>query len=133
MGNEAIGRGLVEGGCQVMTSYPGTPATEILPAVITFRDEEGLNIYVEWSTNEKVAYEVALAAAYAGKRAAVAMKQVGLNVASDPFFSSLYTGVKGGFVLVVADDPGPYSSQTCLLYTSPSPRDLSTPRMPSSA
>ena len=112
LGNEAIGRGLVEGGCQVMTSYPGTPATEILPAVIAFREEEGLDIYVEWSTNEKVAYEVALAAAYAGKRAAVAMKQVGLNVASDPFFSSVYTGVKGGFVVVVADDPGPYSSQT---------------------
>lgn len=112
LGNEAIGRGLVEGGCQVMTSYPGTPATEILPAVIAFRDEEGLDIYVEWSVNEKVAYEVALAAAYAGKRAAVAMKQVGLNVASDPFLSSVYTGVKGGFVIIAADDPGPYSSQT---------------------
>jgi len=112
LGNEAIGRGLVEGGCQVMASYPGTPATEILPAVIAFRDEEGLDIYIEWSVNEKVAYEVALAAAYVGKRAAVAMKQVGLNVASDPFFSSLYTGVKSGFVVVAADDPGPYSSQT---------------------
>ena len=95
-----------------MASYPGTPATEILPAVLSFRREEDAEIYIEWSVNEKVAYEVALAAAYAGKRAAVAMKQVGLNVASDPLFSSVYTGVKGGFVVVAADDPGPHSSQT---------------------
>ena len=77
LGNEAIARGLVEGGCQVMTSYPGTPASEILPGVIRFKEEEGLNIYIEWSVNEKVAFEVALAASYTGKRAAVAMKQVG--------------------------------------------------------
>ncbi len=112
LGNEAIARGLLEGGCQVMASYPGTPATEILPALVRFREEEGAQIYIEWSTNEKVAFEVALAAAYAGKRAAVAMKQVGLNVASDPLFSSLYTGVKGGFLIIAADDPGPHSSQT---------------------
>ena len=109
LGNEAIARGLLEGGCQVMASYPGTPATEILPALVRFREEEGAQIYIEWSTNEKVAFEVALAAAYAGKRAAVAMKQVGLNVASDPLFSSLYTGVKGGFLIIAADDPGPVS------------------------
>ncbi len=112
LGNEAIARGLVEGGCQVMASYPGTPASEILPGVLKFREEEGLDVYVEWSINEKVAFEIALAASYAGKRAAVAMKQVGLNVASDPLMSSIYTGVKGGFVIISADDPGPYSSQT---------------------
>jgi len=112
LGNEAIGRGLVEVGCQVVTAYPGTPSSEILPAVIHFKQALGLDTYVEWSTNEKIALEVALAASWAGKRAAVAMKQVGLNVASDPLLSAAYTGVVGGFVVIAADDPGPHSSQT---------------------
>ena len=112
MGNEAIGRGIVECGCSVATSYPGTPASEILESVVTFCKETGSRMHIEWSVNEKVAYEVALAASYTGKRAAVAMKQVGLNVASDPFMRSAYLGVKGGFLLVSADDPGPHSSQT---------------------
>ncbi|MDO8787983.1 MAG: FAD-dependent oxidoreductase [Sulfuritalea sp.] len=112
LGNEAISRGLVEAGCQFMTAYPGTPSSEILPAVVEFKKELGLNIYVEWSTNEKVALETALAAAYSGKRAAVAMKQVGLNVAADPALSAAYIGVAGGLVLIVADDPGLHSSQT---------------------
>ena len=112
LGNEAISRGLVEAGCQFMTAYPGTPSSEILPAVVEFKNELGLNLYAEWSTNEKVALETALAAAYAGKRAAVAMKQVGLNVAADPALSSAYIGVVGGLVLIVADDPGLHSSQT---------------------
>jgi len=112
MGNEAIGRGIVECGCSVATSYPGTPASEILESVATFAREAGHRMHVEWSVNEKVAYEVALAASYTGKRAAVSMKQVGLNVASDPFMRSAYLGVKGGFLLVSADDPGPHSSQT---------------------
>lgn len=112
LGNEAIGRGLVEAGCHVVTSYPGTPSSEILPAVIHFKNALGLDTYVEWSTNEKIAMEVALAASWAGKRAAVAMKQVGLNVASDPLLSAAYTGVVGGFVVIAADDPGPHSSQT---------------------
>jgi indolepyruvate ferredoxin oxidoreductase alpha subunit len=112
MGNEAIGRGIVECGCSVATSYPGTPASEILEAVVAFCRETGHRMHVEWSVNEKVAYEVALAASYTGKRAAVSMKQVGLNVASDPFMRSAYLGVKGGFLLVSADDPGPHSSQT---------------------
>lgn len=112
LGNEAIGRGLVEAGCHVVTSYPGTPSSEILPAVIRFKQALGLDTYVEWSTNEKIALEVALAASWAGKRAAVAMKQVGLNVASDPLLSAAYTGVVGGFVVIAADDPGPHSSQT---------------------
>ncbi len=112
LGNEAIARGLVESGCQFMTAYPGTPSSEILPAVIVFRKELNLKLYAEWSTNEKVALETALAAAYAGKRAAVAMKQVGLNVAADAALSSAYIGVVGGLVLIVADDPGLHSSQT---------------------
>ncbi len=112
LGNEAIARGLVEAGVHVVTSYPGTPSSEILPAVVRFMQEEKLNIYTEWSVNEKVAYDVALAASYTGKRAAVAMKQVGLNVAADSLMSSVYTGVKGGFIVITADDPGPFSSQT---------------------
>jgi len=112
LGNEAIARGIVESGCHVVTSYPGTPSSEILPGVVRFKKELGLDTYVEWSINEKIAYEVALAASYTGKRAAVIMKQVGLNVAADPLMSSAYTGVKGGFVVISCDDPGPHSSQT---------------------
>ncbi|MDD5168043.1 MAG: thiamine pyrophosphate-dependent enzyme [Syntrophales bacterium] len=112
MGNEAIARGLVECACSLAASYPGTPASEILTSAVGFAGETGVKMHLEWSLNEKVAYEVALANSYAGKRSAVAMKQVGLNVAADPFTRSAYLGVKGGFVLVVADDPGPHSSQT---------------------
>lgn len=112
LGNEAISRGLAEAGCQFMTAYPGTPSSEILPALVGFKKELGLTLYAEWSTNEKVALETALAAAYSGKRAAVAMKQVGLNVAADAALSSAYIGVVGGLVLIVADDPGLHSSQT---------------------
>lgn len=112
LGNEAISRGLVEAGCQFMTAYPGTPSSEILPAVVELKNELGLSVYAEWSTNEKVALETALAAAYSGKRTAVAMKQVGLNVAADPALSAAYVGVVGGLVLIVADDPGLHSSQT---------------------
>ncbi len=112
MGNEAIARGLVENGCTLFASYPGTPASEILPAVVHFSRETGLRLHAEWSVNEKVAYEVALANSMAGRRSSVAMKQVGLNVASDPLTRSAYLGVVGGMVVVVADDPGPHSSQT---------------------
>jgi len=112
MGNEAIGRGLVESGCTLAASYPGTPASEILAAVVAFAKEEGIAIHTEWSVNEKVAFEVALANSMAGRRSAVAMKQVGLNVASDPFMRSAYLGVKGGLLVIAADDPGPHSSQT---------------------
>ena len=112
LGNEAIGRGLIEAGVNVVTSYPGTPSSEILPAVIAWKKKLGLDTYVEWSVNEKVALEVALAASWTGKRAAVMMKQVGLNVASDPLLSAAYTGVVGGFVVISCDDPGPHSSQT---------------------
>lgn len=112
LGNVAIARGIVEAGCHVVTSYPGTPSSEIVPGVVGFKQELGLNTYVEWSTNEKVAFDNALAACMTGKRAAVAMKQVGLNVASDSLMSSAYTGVIGGLVIVSCDDPGPHSSQT---------------------
>jgi indolepyruvate ferredoxin oxidoreductase alpha subunit len=112
MGNEAIGRGLVEQGVTLAASYPGTPASEILSAVAAFAKEEGIPLHAEWSVNEKVAFETALANSMAGRRSAVSMKQVGLNVASDPFMRSAYLGVIGGLVVVAADDPGPHSSQT---------------------
>lgn len=112
LGNEAIGLGLVEAGCRVATAYPGTPSSEILAGVVKYKKAFDRRIHTEWSTNEKVAFEVALAASWTGLRAAVAMKQVGLNVASDPLFSAAYTGVRGGFLVIPADDPGPHSSQT---------------------
>ncbi len=112
LGNEAIAYGLVESGCTLTASYPGTPASEILGALVRFKREKSLNVHLEWSINEKVAYEVALANSYTGRRSAAVMKQVGLNVAADPFMSSAYTGVKGGFIVISADDPGPHSSQT---------------------
>ncbi len=112
MGNEAIGRGLVENGVHLVTAYPGTPSSEILPAVVRFAPEADPPPYCEWSVNEKVALEVALSASYTGKRTACAMKQVGLNVALDPVMSAAYIGVKGGFIIISADDPGPHSSQT---------------------
>lgn len=109
MGNEAIGLGALAAGVRVVTGYPGTPSSEILPTVSARNPG---NIHVEWSVNEKVALEVAAGAALAGARAMVTMKQVGLNVAADPLMSLAYLGVKGGMVVVVADDPGPISSQT---------------------
>jgi Pyruvate/2-oxoacid:ferredoxin oxidoreductase gamma subunit/pyruvate/2-oxoacid:ferredoxin oxidoreductase alpha subunit len=112
LGNEAIAWGLIEKGCSVVTSYPGTPASEILGSIFRLRRDHGLPVHAEWSVNEKVAFEVALANSYLGARAAVSMKQVGLNVAADSLMSSAYTGVKGGFVVISADDPGPHSSQT---------------------
>ncbi|MDR0382234.1 MAG: indolepyruvate ferredoxin oxidoreductase subunit alpha [Oscillospiraceae bacterium] len=109
MGNEAIALGAVRAGVTCVTGYPGTPSTEILETVARLRDER---IYTEWSVNEKSALEVAAGAACAGARAMVTMKQVGLNVASDPLMSLNYVGVRGALVVVVADDPGPISSQT---------------------
>lgn len=111
MGNEAIGQGLIEAGCQVASAYPGTPSTEILQAIID-RQEQALEpLHIEWSLNEKIAFEVALAAAYTGKRSVAVMKQVGLNVAADPFMRTAYIGTAGGMLTIVADDPGPHSSQ----------------------
>lgn len=104
MGNEAIALGAINAGVHVVSGYPGTPSTEILETVAKYNDG---SIYVEWSVNEKTAMEIAAGAAYSGARAMVTMKQVGLNVASDPLMSLSYIGVKGGMVIVVADDPGP--------------------------
>ncbi|WP_072370377.1 indolepyruvate ferredoxin oxidoreductase subunit alpha [Thermophilibacter mediterraneus] len=109
MGNEAMALGALAAGVGVVAGYPGTPSTEVLETVARRRAE---GTYVEWSVNEKAALEVAAGAAYAGARALVTMKQVGLNVASDPLMSLSYIGVKGGMVVLVADDPGPISSQT---------------------
>jgi len=105
-GNEALALGAYHAGVQVATAYPGTPSTEILENLARFKD-----IYAEWSTNEKVAMEVAMGAAYAGARAMVSMKHVGLNVASDPFMAASITGIIGGLVVVSADDPQIHSSQ----------------------
>ncbi|MGD9122697.1 MAG: indolepyruvate oxidoreductase, partial [Desulfobacterales bacterium] len=112
LGNEAIARGLIENGCAIATSYPGTPASEILAAVAYFQSQESLCMHTQWAVNEKIAFEVAYAGCQTGLRSAVSMKQVGLNVASDPLMSAAYLGTKGGFVLISADDPGPHSSQT---------------------
>lgn len=106
LGNAAVARGLYEAGCQVVSSYPGTPSTEITEECAKY-DE----IYCEWAPNEKVAVEVAFGASVAGKRSFAAMKHVGLNVAADPVFTMSYTGVNGGFVIGVADDAGMHSSQ----------------------
>jgi indolepyruvate ferredoxin oxidoreductase alpha subunit len=109
LGNEAIVRGALEAGVDLATAYPGTPSSEIGN---TFADIcGGLNIYFEYSTNEKVATEVAIATSASGLRAMTIMKSVGLNVAADPLMTAAYTGVKGGFILVTADDPSCHSSQ----------------------
>jgi indolepyruvate ferredoxin oxidoreductase alpha subunit len=105
-GNQAVARGAYECGVTVATSYPGTPCTEILETLATYD-----SIKAMWSANEKVALETALGAAFAGARALVSMKHVGLNVAADPLFSSAYTGINGGLVIVVGDDPSANSSQ----------------------
>lgn len=106
LGNEAIARGAYEAGVKVSSAYPGTPSTEVSENVVKY-DE----VYAEWAPNEKVAMEVALGASIAGVRSMCAMKHVGVNVAADPLYTAAYTGVKGGLVLVAADDPGMYSSQ----------------------
>lgn len=106
LGNEAVARGAYEAGCTVAAAYPGTPSTEITEYIAKYDD-----IYSEWSPNEKVALEVAIGASFGGARAICAMKHVGLNVAADPLFTVSYTGVNGGLVIMVADDPGMHSSQ----------------------
>ncbi|MCL2126421.1 MAG: indolepyruvate ferredoxin oxidoreductase subunit alpha [Oscillospiraceae bacterium] len=106
LGNAAVARGLYEAGCDVASSYPGTPSTEITECIAEY-DE----IYSEWAPNEKVAMEVAFGASLAGKRSFTGMKHVGLNVAADPLFTLSYTGINAGMVIAVADDPGMHSSQ----------------------
>ncbi|RRD64184.1 thiamine pyrophosphate-dependent enzyme [Fretibacterium sp. OH1220_COT-178] len=111
LGNEAIAEAIVAAGCQVATAYPGTPSSEILPAVARCADGQNAKIAVEWGANEKVAYEMAVTATFAGARACCVMKHVGLNVAADPFMTTALYELKGGMLLVAADDPGPHSSQ----------------------
>ena len=106
LGNAAVARGLYEAGCCVISSYPGTPSTEITEEAAKFDD-----IYCEWAPNEKVAMETAFGACLAGKCSFCGMKHVGLNVAADPLFTLSYTGVRGGMVIGVADDAGMHSSQ----------------------
>lgn len=109
LGDEAVALGAIHAGLSGVYGYPGTPSTEIFEAVASFGKDR--NIHAVWSTNEKVGYEEALGMSFAGKRALVTMKHVGLNVAADPFMNSAITGVNGGLVLAVADDPGMHSSQ----------------------
>ena len=106
LGNEAVARGLYEAGCGVVSSYPGTPSTEITECAAKY-DE----IYAEWAPNEKVALEVAIGSAIGGRRSFCGMKHVGVNVAADPLFTASYTGINAGMVIAVADDPGMHSSQ----------------------
>lgn len=106
LGNAAVARGLYEAGCEIVSSYPGTPSTEITEEAAKFSE-----IYCEWAPNEKVAVETAFGAALAGKRAFAGMKHVGLNVAADPLYTASYAGVNAGLVICVADDPGMHSSQ----------------------
>ena len=106
LGNEAVARGMYEAGGKVMSAYPGTPSTEISEYAAKYSE-----IYTEWAPNEKVALEVVAGASYAGVRTMACMKHVGLNVAADPLFTMAYTGVNGGALILVADDPGMHSSQ----------------------
>ena len=106
LGNEAIARGVYEAGVTVAAAYPGTPSTEITEFISKYEE-----VYAEWSPNEKVALEVAIGSSFGGARSVAAMKHVGLNVAADPLFTVAYTGINGGLVIFVADDPGMHSSQ----------------------
>ena len=106
LGNEAVARGLYEAGCDFVSSYPGTPSTEITEAIAKYQE-----VYAEWAPNEKVAMEAAFGACLSGKRSFCAMKHVGLNVAADPLFTISYPGVNAGMVIGVADDAGMHSSQ----------------------
>ena len=110
MGNEAIARGFVEAGVSVVSGYPGTPSSEVIATLHEFG--AGSEIYVEWAVNERVAFEIAYGAAISGARAAATMKAPGASVALDPLVSSAYGGVEGGLVVLVADDPGPHTTQT---------------------
>ena len=106
LGNDAVARGLYEAGCAFVSSYPGTPSTEITEAIAKYPE-----VYAEWAPNEKVAMEAAFGASLAGRRSFCGMKHVGLNVAADPLFTISYTGVNAGMVIAVADDAGMHSSQ----------------------
>ncbi|MCD6502943.1 MAG: 4Fe-4S binding protein [Euryarchaeota archaeon] len=135
-GNEAIARGLLEAGVNVVAGYPGTPSSEVIDTLLHDYKEYLDRVYVEWSVNEKVAAELAIAAAWAGLRAAATMKMSGMNVASDSFLSAVYSGVKGGLVFYVADDPGVYAGmveQDTRNYAVMAPCPVIEPRRPKEA
>src|SRR5664280_2323206 len=111
LGDEAIAQAALDAGLSGMYAYPGTPSTEIMEFIQTSKEGSDQNVHREWSSNEKTAMEAALGMSYAGKRAMVAMKHVGLNVAADGFINSAITGVNGGLIVVSADDPSMHSSQ----------------------
>lgn len=111
-GNEAIAYGLIQSGVRLLTGYPGTPSSEIIPAAQKIVKNNNFKAFIDWAINEKVAYEIAYSATLAGISSAVTMKQVGLNVAMDPFINSAYIGTNSAMVVVSVDDPGPHSSQT---------------------
>ncbi len=111
LGDEAIAQGAIDAGISGIYAYPGTPSTEITEYVQASPEARRLKIHCEWSVNEKTAMESALGMAYAGKRAMVCMKHVGLNVAADPFMNIAITGINGGLIVTVADDPSMHSSQ----------------------
>jgi len=111
-GNEAVAQGALESGVEIVTGYPGTPSSELIPFLADIVKKENLEIYVEWSVNEKVAFDIATAAAWSGKRVLVTMKMAGLNVASDTLINIVNKGVKGGMVIYVTDDPGTHAGCT---------------------
>jgi indolepyruvate ferredoxin oxidoreductase alpha subunit len=111
LGDEAIAQAALDAGLSGMYAYPGTPSTEIMEYIQASEDSSVRNVHRMWSANEKTAMEAALGMSYAGKRAMVAMKHVGLNVAADGFVNSAMTGVNGGLIIVSADDPSMHSSQ----------------------
>ncbi len=111
LGDEAVAQGAIDAGISGVYAYPGTPSTEITEYIQRKTKERNLNIFTNWSTNEKTALETALGMSYAGKRSLVAMKHVGLNVAMDAFMNAAIAGINGGMVIVVADDPSMHSSQ----------------------
>jgi len=111
-GNEAVAEGALESGVEVVTGYPGTPSSELIPFLADIVKKENLKVYVEWSVNEKVAFDIATAAAWSGKRVLVTMKMAGLNVASDTLINIANKGVKGGMVIYVTDDPGTHAGCT---------------------
>ena len=111
-GNEAVAQGALESGVEIVTGYPGTPSSELIPFLADIVKKENLEVYVEWSVNEKVAFDVATAAAWSGKRVLITMKMAGLNVASDTLINIANKGVKGGMVIYVTDDPGTHAGCT---------------------
>jgi len=111
LGDEAIAQGAIDAGVSSVYAYPGTPSTEITEYILRSKEHKSGDIYASWTTNEKTSMEMAIGASYAGKRALVSMKHVGMNVAADAFMNAAITGVNGGLVVVAADDPAMHSSQ----------------------